>query len=102
MAARESVTPADETVTVTGPELENSSNSPGTALASQGSVANQPSSAGSPITFRTVHQFDRPLQDEWGIFDPRQAGVEALLRKLLSASNDKDSAASEPAEPEKK
>ena len=77
-------------------------NSPGTALASHRSVANEPSPAGSPISLRNVHQFDRPLQDEWGIFDPRQAGVEALLRKLLSPSNDKDSVVSGPAEPEKK
>ena len=87
---------------MTQPELKKSSNSPGTALASPCSVANEPSSAGSPITFRNVRQFDRPLQDEWGIFDPRQAGVEALLRKLLSPSTDKDSGASEPAAPEKK
>ena len=65
-------------------------------------MANQPSAAGSPITLRNVRQFDRPLQDEWGIFDPRQAGVEALVRKLLSPSNDKDSGVSEPAAPEKK
>ena len=65
-------------------------------------MANQPSPAGSSISLRNVGQFDRPLQDEWGIFDPRQAGVEALLRKLLSSSNDKDSVVSEPAEPEKK
>jgi len=41
----------------------------------------------SPITFRPVRQFDRPVQDEWGIFDPQQAGLEALMRKLLSTSD---------------
>lgn len=25
---------------------------------------------------------DRPLQDEWGIFDPEQAGFTAVLRKI--------------------
>lgn len=25
---------------------------------------------------------DRPVQDEWGIYDPEQAGFEAVLRKL--------------------
>lgn len=31
-----------------------------------------------------------PLQDEWGVFDPEQAGLEALLRKLTSKSTVKD------------
>lgn len=44
----------------------------------------------SPIAFALVHHTDRPLQDEWGIFDPRQAGLEALLRKLQSGSGDTD------------
>jgi hypothetical protein len=44
----------------------------------------------SPNAFAPVRQFDRPLQDEWGIFDPRQAGLEALLRKLQSGSSDTD------------
>jgi len=44
----------------------------------------------SPIAFAPVRQFDRPLQDEWGIFDPKQAGLEALLRKLQSGSSDTD------------
>jgi hypothetical protein len=46
----------------------------------------------SPISLTAVHQFDRPLQDEWGIFDPRQAGLEALLRKVLSRAKDIDAA----------
>ena len=25
------------------------------------------------------------MQDEWGIFDPKQAGLEALLKKLQSS-----------------
>ena len=25
---------------------------------------------------------ERPIQDEWGIYDPEQAGFEAILRKL--------------------
>jgi len=41
----------------------------------------------SPIPFGPVRQFDRPLQDEWGIFDPQQAGLEALLRKLRSTAD---------------
>ena len=49
-------------------------------------MANHTSSIpSSPIPFRTARAFDdRPAQDEWGMFDPKQAGVEALVRKLLS------------------
>ena len=32
---------------------------------------------------RTVH----PLQDEWGIYDPEQAGLAALLRKLANVDD---------------
>ena len=49
-----------------------------------------------PLAVRPVRQFDRPLQDEWGIFDPQQAGLEALLRKLSAPSDDKDSALEPP------
>jgi hypothetical protein len=56
-------------------------------------VANSP----SPVAFTPVRQTDRPIQDEWGIFDPQQAGLEALLRKLQSASADTDSALKPPA-----
>ena len=58
----------------------------GTAFASHDRVANQI----SPITFQNVRQSDRPLQDEWGIFDPQQAGLEALLRKVRSRISDGD------------
>jgi hypothetical protein len=44
----------------------------------------------SPVAFAPVRQFNRPLQDEWGIFDPQQAGLEALLRRLQSGSADTD------------
>jgi hypothetical protein len=44
----------------------------------------------SSITLATVRQSDRPLQDEWGIFDPRQAGLEALLRKIRTRAKDVD------------
>jgi hypothetical protein len=51
----------------------------------------------SPVAFAPVRQFDRPLQDEWGIFDPRQAGLEALLRKVQSGSADTDGTLKPPA-----
>ena len=58
----------------------------GTALATAVNVAYSP----SPIAVRPDRQFDRPLQDEWGIFDPQQAGLEALLRRLQSCASDAD------------
>jgi len=30
----------------------------------------------------------RPVQDEWGIYDPEQAGLEAVLRKLTDEKDD--------------
>jgi hypothetical protein len=42
------------------------------------------------MTFAAIRQSDRPLQDEWGLFDPRQAGLEALLRKIRTRAKDVD------------
>jgi len=50
-------------------------------------VANQTPSDSSPISFQGVRHPERPVQDEWGIFDPKQAGLEALLKKLLSTAD---------------
>ncbi len=61
---------------------------PGTALAMPPDVAH----ANTSFSLSAIHQFDRPVQDEWGIFDPRQAGVEALLRKLQARSKEADTA----------
>ena len=30
----------------------------------------------------------RPVQDEWGVYDPAQAGLEAVIRKLASLRED--------------
>jgi len=30
----------------------------------------------------------RPVQDEWGIYDPEQAGLEAVLRKLADEKDE--------------
>ena len=76
--------------------------SAGTALASCEGVANSGSSVNTPLTFRNVRQVERPLQDEWGIYDPQQAGLEALLRKLLSPAPGDLDTAHEPAAPPKK
>ena len=46
----------------------------------------------------TARQVGRPVQDEWGIFDPEQAGIEAVLRRLTAISNAQD-AASTPTTP---
>jgi len=44
----------------------------------------------SSMTLASLRQSDRPLQDEWGLFDPRQAGLEALLRKIRTRAKDAD------------
>lgn len=31
----------------------------------------------------------RPVMDEWGIFDPAQAGIEAMLRRVAAAPREK-------------
>ena len=35
-------------------------------------------------------QVVRPVQDEWGFYDPEQAGFEAVLRKLSVSDDDAD------------
>jgi hypothetical protein len=62
-------------------------------FALDGDVANPT----SPITLQNVRQFDRPVQDEWGLFDPQQAGLEALLRKLRSTADGTNAQAEPPA-----
>src|SRR5262249_60612312 len=63
---------------------ESSAIFPGTALVTRFGVANSNPS----FTLAAVRQSDRPLQDEWGLFDPRQAGLEALLRKIRMRAKD--------------
>jgi hypothetical protein len=46
----------------------------------------------SSLIIAAIRQVDRPAQDEWGMFDPRQAGLEALLRKIQSRSKEADAA----------
>ena len=41
-------------------------------------VANPESNSNSSLSAASV----RPVQDEWGFYDPEQAGFEAVLRKL--------------------
>ena len=36
---------------------------------------------------------DRPAHDEWGVYDPEQAGFEAILRKLTPDAPKKKAAA---------
>ena len=54
----------------------------------RGYVANSNSS----VIIAAIRKVDRPAQDEWGMFDPRQAGLEALLRKIQSRSKEADAA----------
>jgi hypothetical protein len=30
----------------------------------------------------------RPVQDEWGIYDPEQAGLKAVIRKMAASQDD--------------
>lgn len=56
----------------------------GTGLAPSRSVAD-PQISG---VRRSPTAPERPVQDEWGIYDPEQAGFEAILRKLEMADDD--------------
>ena len=42
---------------------------------------------------RSSKQSARPVQDEWGFYDPEQAGLEALMRRLTTARDDNSDAA---------
>jgi hypothetical protein len=37
-------------------------------------------------------QSARPVQDEWGIYDPEQAGLEAVMRRLTATRDDSSDA----------
>jgi len=36
-----------------------------------------------PSDSKTTSAFARPVCDEWGVYDPEQAGFEALVKRLL-------------------
>ena len=36
-------------------------------------------------------QSSRPVHDEWGVYDPEQAGLEAVIRRLTTSREDHDS-----------
>ena len=46
---------------------------------------------------RRVPRNRRPIQDEWGFFDPEQAGFAALLAKLAEIADGDDPPAKRPA-----
>jgi hypothetical protein len=35
----------------------------------------------------------RPVQDEWGFYDPEQAGLEAVMRRLTANGDENNNAA---------
>jgi hypothetical protein len=41
-------------------------------------------------------QSTRPVQDEWGFYDPEQAGLEAVMRRLTANRDDNDEAETSP------
>jgi hypothetical protein len=54
---------------------------PGTALATTLRVANPGSN--DLLEAETTSTLERPVCDEWGVYDPEQAGFEALVRRLV-------------------
>ena len=53
----------------------------GTGLATTGIVANYDSKLASVLS-ATSSKRVRPVCDEWGVYDPEQAGLEAVMRRL--------------------
>jgi hypothetical protein len=57
----------------------------GTSLATRPTVANP----GSKLLFESTmtSAAARPVCDEWGMYDPEQAGFEAIIRRLFPEDN---------------
>ena len=55
----------------------------GTCLATASQVGNSDSKRPLPPSVS-----DRPVRDEWGIYDPEQAGFAAIFRKLNDVKKD--------------
>ena len=41
----------------------------------------------------------RPLPDEWGIYDPEQAGLRAVIRRVLANDDDTGESPADPKDP---
>lgn len=50
------------------------------------SVPNSESKQTAVITIKP--QRSRPVHDEWGFYDPEQAGLEAVIRRLTASRDD--------------
>ena len=50
------------------------------------SVPNSESKQTAVITIKP--QRLRPVHDEWGVYDPEQAGLEAVIRRLTASRDD--------------
>jgi hypothetical protein len=66
----------------------------GTGLALSFSVENP-----EPTPHVVVPPHERPVQDEWGLFDPGQAGFEAVMRKLTAPRSSRAAPITVPAVP---
>jgi hypothetical protein len=54
-------------------------------------VASVANSDSRPLAVITVKpQSTRPLHDEWGVYDPEQAGLEAVIRRLTASREDQN------------
>lgn len=40
-----------------------------------------------PVT-TTIDTSARPVRDEWGLYDPEQAGLEAVIRRMSAAKDE--------------
>jgi hypothetical protein len=49
-------------------------------------VANSESNQTFGVTIKPENT--RPVHDEWGFYDPEQAGLEAVLRRLAASRDD--------------
>ena len=59
------------------------------AVAVSVQVASQPV-APAPERTRSSNKPPKPVQDEWGFFDPNQCGFQALLARLDAIAADED------------
>ena len=65
-----------------GDQARNRAAAQGTRLATTGIVANYDSKLASGLS-ATSSSRARPVCDEWGVYDPEQAGLEAVMRRLV-------------------
>jgi hypothetical protein len=78
-----------QVIAVPTPQTEQGPSSVNVAVAVSVHVAGQPN---APAATRNSKKPPRPVQDEWGFFDPDQCGFRALLARLdaIAATEERD------------